>query len=78
MLELIKYKLEELEKLSSSLSADIVKNNDIDNSLKIDINMQFAIIQDSITDINKKLNRYCYWHYATSGAKAGMLPQTPN
>lgn len=55
MLELIKYKLEELEKLSSSLSADIVKNNDIDNSLKIDINMQFAIIQDSITDINKKL-----------------------
>ena len=51
MLELIKYKLEELEKLSSSLSADIVKNNDIDNSLKIDINMQFAIIQDSITDI---------------------------
>lgn len=55
MLELIKYKLEELEKLSSSLSADIIKNNDIDNSLKIDINMQFAIIQDSITDINKKL-----------------------
>lgn len=55
MLELIKYKLEELERLSSSLSADIVKNNDIDNSLKIDINMQFAIIQDSITDINKKL-----------------------
>ena len=55
MLELIKYKLEELEKLSSSLSADIVKNNDIDNSLKIDINMQFAIIQDSITDINKRL-----------------------
>lgn len=55
MLELVKYKLEELEKLSSSLSADIVKNNDIDNSLKIDINMQFAIIQDSITDINKKL-----------------------
>ena len=55
MLELIKYKLEELEKLSSSLSADIVKNNDIDNSLKIDINMQFAIIQDSIADINKKL-----------------------
>lgn len=55
MLELIEYKLEELERLSSSLSADIVKNNDIDNSLKIDINMQFAIIQDSITDINKKL-----------------------
>ena len=55
MLELIKYKLEELEKLASSLSADIIKNNDIDNSLKIDINMQFAIIQDSITDINKKL-----------------------
>lgn len=24
------------------------------------------------------VNRYCYWHYATSGAKAGMLPQTPN
>lgn len=57
MLELIKYKLEELEKLSSSLSADIIKNNDIDNSLKIDINMQFAIIQDSITDINKKLKK---------------------
>lgn len=57
MLELIEYKLEELERLSSSLSADIVKNNDIiiDNSLKIDINMQFAIIQDSITDIKKKL-----------------------
>ena len=57
MLELIKYKLQELEKLSSSLSADIIKNNDIDNSLKIDINMQFAIIQDSITDINKKLKK---------------------
>lgn len=55
MLELIKYKLEELEKLSSSLSADIIENNDIDDSLQIDINMQFAIIQDSITDINKKL-----------------------
>lgn len=55
MLELIKYKLEELERLSSSLSADIIKNNDIDNSLKIDINMQFAMIQDSVTDINKKL-----------------------
>lgn len=24
------------------------------------------------------VNRYCYWHYATSGAKAGMLTQTPN
>ena len=24
------------------------------------------------------VNRYCYWHYAESGAKAGMLPQTPN
>ncbi|TXJ53392.1 hypothetical protein [Brachyspira aalborgi] len=24
------------------------------------------------------VNRYCYWHYATSGTKAGMLTQTPN
>jgi hypothetical protein len=24
------------------------------------------------------VNRYCYWHYATSGAKVGMLPQKPN
>ena len=53
--ELIKYKLIELEKLSSSLSSDIVKDNYLDDDLKIDINMQFAIIQDSITDINKKL-----------------------
>ena len=56
MLELVKYKLEELERLSSSLFADINSADIIiDNSLKIDINMQFAIIQDSITDINKKL-----------------------
>ena len=37
--ELIKYKLIELEKLSSSLSSDIVKDNYLDDDLKIDINM---------------------------------------
>lgn len=56
MLELIKYKLEELERLSSSLFADI-NNADIiiGDSLKRDINEQFIIIRKSIADINKKL-----------------------
>lgn len=58
MLELIEYKLKELERLSSSLFADI--NNDdiiIDDSLKIDINKQFTTIQNSIADISKKLKK---------------------
>lgn len=56
MLELIKYKLEELERLSSSLFADI-NNADIiiGDSLKRDINEQFIIIRKSIADINQKL-----------------------
>ena len=56
ILELIKYKLEELERLSSSLFADI-NNADIiiGDSLKRDINEQFIIIRKSIADINKKL-----------------------
>ena len=72
----IKDNLEETEALVLKINKKPLSEEDINHYAKV-----FGFDTDEYTKEEKYLlavNRYCYWHYATSGAKAGMLPQTPN
>lgn len=75
-IEITKKTLEKKEALILRLNKKPLSEADINHYAKV-----FGFDSDEYTKEEKYLlavNRYCYWHYATSGAKAGMLPQTPN
>lgn len=75
-IEITKRTLEKKEALILRLNKKPLSEADINHYAKV-----FGFDSDEYTKEEKYLlavNRYCYWHYATSGAKAGMLPQTPN
>ena len=72
----IKENLEETEALVLKINKKPLSEDDINHYARV-----FGFDTDEYTKEEKYLlavNRYCYWHYATRGAKAGMLPQTPN
>mgnify|MGYP006992615573 FL=1 len=75
-IEITKKTLEKKEALILRLNKKPLSEADVNHYAKV-----FGFDSDDYTKEEKYLlavNRYCYWHYATSGAKAGMLPQTPN
>lgn len=75
-IEITKKTLEKKEALILRLNKKPLSEADINHYARV-----FGFDSDEYTKEEKYLlavNRYCYWHYATSGAKAGMLPQTPN
>lgn len=75
-IEITKRTLEKKEALILRLNKKPLSEADINHYAKV-----FGFDTDEYTKEEKYLlavNRYCYWHYAESGAKAGMLPQTPN
>lgn len=75
-IEITKRTLEKKEALILRLNKKPLSEADVNHYAKV-----FGFDSDEYTKEEKYLlavNRYCYWHYATSGAKAGMLPQTPN
>lgn len=75
-IEITRRTLEKKEALILRLNKKPLSEADINHYAKV-----FGFDSDEYTKEEKYLlavNRYCYWHYATSGAKAGMLPQTPN
>ena len=75
-IEITKKTLEKKEALILRLNKKPLSEADVNHYAKV-----FGFDTDEYTKEEKYLlavNRYCYWHYATSGAKAGMLPQTPN
>ena len=75
-IEITRRTLEKKEALILRLNKKPLSEADINHYAKV-----FGFDTDEYTKEEKYLlavNRYCYWHYATSGVKAGMLPQTPN
>ena len=75
-IEITKRTLEKKEALILRLNKKPLSEADVNHYAKV-----FGFDSDEYTKEEKYLlavNRYCYWHYATSGAKAGMLPQKPN
>ncbi|WP_302367142.1 hypothetical protein [Brachyspira aalborgi] len=75
-IEITKRTLEKKEALILRLNKKPLSEADINHYAKV-----FGFDSDEYTKEEKYLlavNRYCYWHYAESGAKAGMLTQTPN
>lgn len=75
-IEITKRTLEKKEALILRLNKKPLSEADVNHYARV-----FGFDTDEYTKEEKYLlavNRYCYWHYATSGAKAGMLPQTPN
>ena len=75
-IEITRRTLKKKEALILRLNKKPLSEEDINHYAKV-----FGFDTDEYTKEEKYLlavNRYCYWHYATSGAKAGMLPQTPN
>lgn len=75
-IEITRRTLEKKEALILRLNKKPLSEEDVNHYAKV-----FGFDTDEYTKEEKYLlavNRYCYWHYATSGAKAGMLPQTPN
>ena len=76
IIEATREDLKESEALILRLNKKPLSEADINHYAKV-----FGFDTDEYTKEEKYLlavNRYCYWHYATSGVKAGMLPQTPN
>ena len=75
-IEITRRTLEKKEALILRLNKKPLSEADVNHYARV-----FGFDTDEYTKEEKYLlavNRYCYWHYATSGAKAGMLPQTPN
>ena len=75
-IEITKRTLEKKEALILRLNKKPLSEADVNHYAKV-----FGFDTDEYTKEEKYLlavNRYCYWHYATSGAKVGMLPQKPN
>lgn len=75
-IEITRRTLKKKEALILRLNKKPLSEADINHYAKV-----FGFDTDEYTKEEKYLlavNRYCYWHYAESGAKAGMLPQTPN
>ena len=76
IIEATREDLKESEALILRLNKKPLSKADVNHYAKV-----FGFDTDEYTKEEKYLlavNRYCYWHYATSGVKAGMLPQTPN
>lgn len=75
-IEITRRTLEKKEALILRLNKKPLSEADVNHYARV-----FGFDTDEYTKEEKYLlavNRYCYWHYATRGAKAGMLPQKPN